>query len=111
MGGDEASIFWYEGPPFKFKKSSKQHTNSIYAIKYNKEGDHFVTVGADKKIFLYDGKTGDLVKEITSDNPHTRSITGVSWINNNTFVTSSNDTTLKIWNFEGLIRTLKIANA
>lgn len=70
-----------------------------------------MSVGADKKIYIYEGKTGEVVKEIATDNPHTRSITGVSWINDNTFVTSSNDTTLKVWNFDGLLKTLKIPNA
>ncbi|CAK93071.1 unnamed protein product (macronuclear) [Paramecium tetraurelia] len=111
LGGDEGSVCWFEGPPFKFKKSMKQHNNSILQIKYNQSGDHFVSVGADKKIYLYEGKTGEVVKEITTDSPHTRSITGVSWINDTTFVTSSNDTTLKVWNFDGLLKTLKIPNA
>ncbi|CAD8068738.1 unnamed protein product [Paramecium sonneborni] len=111
LGGDESLICWFEGPPFKFKKSIKQHNNSIFSIKYNKCGDHFVSVGADKKVFLYEGKNGEVVKEISTDSPHTRSITGVSWINDTSFITSSNDTTLKVWNFDGLIKTLKIPNA
>ena len=42
-------------------------------VKYAPSGDHFASVGSDAKIFLYDGKTGDTVAEVT-DSSHTGSI-------------------------------------
>ncbi|KAM3142087.1 hypothetical protein pb186bvf_005741 [Paramecium bursaria] len=109
VGGEEYSLQWYEGPPFKFKRSSKQHTNFVNTIRFNKSGDLFVSGSSDKKLFLYDGKTGEEIKEIVSD--HTRSITEISWITDQSFITSSNDTTLKIWTLDGLQKTLKIEGA
>lgn len=94
-------MIWFEGPPFKFKKSSKMHSNSIYALRFSPNGDFLVTVSADKRIFLYDGKSGDLVREIASDQGHGRSITGLAWIDETHFITSGNDTTLKLWNVAG----------
>jgi len=104
-------VCWYEGPPFKFKKSSKQHTNFVFATRFSPNGDFFVTSSSDKRIFLYDGKTGDEIKEIITDLPHTRRVTEISWINDTTFVTSSNDTTLRVWNIDGLKKTLIIPNS
>lgn len=67
-----------------------------------------MTGSSDKKLFLYDGKTGDLVKEIKADLNHTRSITEIAWVNETHFITSSNDTTIKLWNLDGLVKTFII---
>lgn len=79
-------------------------------VRFNKSGDLFVSGSSDKRLFVYDGKTFDEIKEIQGD-PHTRSITEVSWIDDATFITSSNDTTLKMWSLDGLIKTLKVEGA
>ncbi|KAG5219855.1 WD40 repeat protein [Salix suchowensis] len=45
-------------------------------VRYDNTGDRFASVGSDSKIFLYDGKTGDTLGEIT-DSPHKGSIVSV----------------------------------
>jgi len=45
-------------------------------VKYAPSGDHFASVGSDAKIFLYDGKTGDTVAEIT-ESPHKGTIASI----------------------------------
>ena len=56
-----------------------------------------VSVGADKKIWLYDGKTGDVKGQI-GEGQHTGSIFSVSWSKNSkSFATSSADQTVKLW--------------
>lgn len=57
MAGDEYTIKCYDGPPYKFVKSDKSHTNFIVKLKYSPKGTYFVTGGADRKLVLYDGKS------------------------------------------------------
>ena len=49
---------FYDGPPYKFVHSKKSHTNFVNQIKYNPDGSMIASVGSDRKIVIYDGKTG-----------------------------------------------------
>lgn len=56
-----------------------------------------VSVGADRRIWLYDGKTGEVKKQI-GEGEHTGSIFGVSWSKDSkSFVTASADQTVRTW--------------
>lgn len=55
------------------KQTIKTHTKFVQDIQYAPSGDHFVSVGTDAKIFVYDGKTGETVAELT-ENAHSGSI-------------------------------------
>jgi len=63
-------------------------------------------VSSDKKILLYKSDTNDLVKEIGA---HELSVMSVAWIDDTSLVTCSNDKTVRLWNFDGLTKTFKIA--
>ena len=97
-GSDDASLVFYHGAPFKFNTSLRgQHNRFIYGVAFSPDGTLLVSVGADKKIWLYDGKTGE-VKGQVGDGEHKGSIFSVSWAGNSrSFVTSSADQTVKIW--------------
>ena len=99
-GSDDTSLVFYHGVPFKFNTSLRKHNRFVYGVAFSPDGSTLVSVGADKKIFLYDGKTGEDKGEIgTSD--HKGSIFGVSWSKDSKhFVTSSADQTVKIWDVE-----------
>jgi WD40 repeat protein len=57
-------------------------------------------VGADKKIWLYDGRTGEPKGQI-GEGVHTGSIFGISWAQDSKrFVTASADQTVRIWDPE-----------
>ncbi|KAI7887352.1 WD40 repeat-like protein [Lichtheimia hyalospora FSU 10163] len=95
---DDMTVVFYHGVPFKYNKTIRDHTRFIHAVEFSPSGDHFVSVGADGKIFLYDGKSGDKIDELTSDSSHTGSIFSVSWSPDSThLLTSSGDCTAKIW--------------
>lgn len=97
MGGDEHILKFYQGPPYKFVKSSpKLHSNFINAIKYSPSGAYFISVSSDKKMVLFDGSTFEMMKE--KQNCHERSIMGVDWIDDKAFVTVSADKAIKVWN-------------
>lgn len=55
LGGDEFVTKFYEGPPYKFIKSNKSHAGYINQLKYSPKGTYLVSVGADRKVVIYDG--------------------------------------------------------
>ncbi|EMD35482.1 hypothetical protein CERSUDRAFT_116228 [Gelatoporia subvermispora B] len=97
---DDGAIIFHQGAPYKYDKTIKTHTKFVQDVRYAPSGDLFASVGADAKVFLYDGKTGDTLAEIT-DSPHSGSIYACSWSADSTsFITSSADCTVKLWDVE-----------
>ncbi|KAH8832504.1 WD40-repeat-containing domain protein [Flagelloscypha sp. PMI_526] len=97
---DDATIVFHTGAPYKYDKTIKTHTKFVQDVRYAPSGDVFVSVGSDYKVFLYDGKTGDTLAEVT-DSPHTGSIMAASWSRDSgAFATSSADSTVKLWDAE-----------
>lgn len=98
---DDSAMCFFHGAPFKFNsKQGDTHTNFIYGTAFSPDGNHLVTVGADRRIQLYDGKTGEPTVKI-SDGEHKGSILAVSWAKDSqTFVTASTDGTVKLWGLE-----------
>ncbi|KAF2760075.1 WD repeat-containing protein 2 [Pseudovirgaria hyperparasitica] len=100
-GGDDTSLVFYHGAPFKFNTSmGSQHNRFVFGAAFSPDGVVFVSVGADKKIWLFDGKTGEPKNQI-GEGVHTGSIFGVSWAQDSKrFVTASADQTVRIWDAE-----------
>ncbi|KAF8548078.1 WD40 repeat-like protein [Imleria badia] len=94
---DGALINFHQGPPFKYVKTIREHTKFVQDVKYAPNGNHFVSVGSDFKIVLYNGENGDKIADVL-DSPHKGSIMACSWsLSSDQFVTSSMDNTVKLW--------------
>ncbi|KAF2477718.1 WD40 repeat-like protein [Lindgomyces ingoldianus] len=100
-GSDDTSLVFYHGAPFKFNTSLRgQHNRFVFGTAFAPDGSVFASVGADKKIWLYDGRTGEPKGQI-GEGVHTGSIFGISWAkDSNKFVTASADQTVRIWDLE-----------
>jgi len=99
---DDQTLVFYHGAPFKFNSLLKgHHTNFVHGVAFSPDGAYFVSVGADRKIFLFDGKEGTLKAEIKVAGIHKGSILSVSWSpDSKRFATASADQSVKIWDAE-----------
>lgn len=100
-GGEDMAVNWFEGPPFKFKSSFREHQRFVTCIRFSPDGSKFISVGQDKKGYVFDGKTGEKIAELSSENGHTLGIYSVSWSpDSKQFLTASADKTCKLWDAE-----------
>ena len=100
-GSDDTSLVFYHGAPFKFNTSLRgKHDKFIYGTAFSPDGMHLVSVGSDRRIWLYDGKTGEAKSQI-GEGEHKGSIFGVAWApDSRKFVTASADQTVRVWDVE-----------
>ncbi|KAI7903062.1 WD40-repeat-containing domain protein [Cokeromyces recurvatus] len=112
---DDMTVSFFTGVPFKHVKTIRDHTRFVHSVQFSPNGDFFVSGGADGKIFLYDGKTGDKLDELVSeDNAHKGSVFALAWSPDSTqLLSSSADYTAKIWdiNTKSVVNTFEINSA
>lgn len=97
---DDGSMCFLHGAPFKFNsKADGLHKGFVFGTAFSPDGSTLVTVGADRRIQLYDGKTGEPTIAVGGgDDAHTGSIFAVSWSpDSKRIVTASADQTVRVW--------------
>ncbi len=104
VASEDNSICYFEGPPFKWKKTLSDHDRFVNVIRYAPNGERFVSGGADGKLNVYDGKTGDKLYEMLNPSggvAHGGSIYSLCWDPTSARVlTVSGDKTAKLWNID-----------
>jgi len=110
-GSEDMRSNFYEGPPFKWKLTSDKHTRFVTCVRFCPDGNTYATVGTDKKICFFDGKTGEFKKEIVD--AHSGGIYGCAWSSDNRrLLTCSADKSCKIWDAEtsAILHTFKFGD-
>ncbi|KDP26225.1 hypothetical protein JCGZ_22471 [Jatropha curcas] len=96
--GEDFIVNFYEGPPFKFMLSHREHSNFVNCVRYSPDGSKCISVGSDKKGIIYDGKTGEIIGHLSQEDGHTSSIYAVSWSpDSKQVLTVSADKSAKVW--------------
>ncbi|CCE64152.1 hypothetical protein TPHA_0G03110 [Tetrapisispora phaffii CBS 4417] len=100
--GDDSSVVFFQGPPFKFSSSDRTHHDQgkfIRDVQFSpNSGDFAVTVGSDRKICCFDGKTGEFIKYIEDPNEEiTAGIFALSFVDETKFVTASADAVIRLY--------------
>ncbi|XP_005098277.1 actin-interacting protein 1 [Aplysia californica] len=100
-GSEDFTSIFYEGPPFKFVCSKSEHTNFVNCVRFSPDGSKFISGGADGKLFMYDGKTSDLIGELGAPKAHAGGIYSICFnADGSKLLSVSGDKTAKIWNIE-----------
>lgn len=95
--GDDHQLVFHTGVPWKFNKVIRTHSGFVQAVTYSPDGNYFASAGSDRKIFLYDGKEGDV---LTAEGlaGHQGTVYAVSFTKaGDQLVTASADGTVKLW--------------
>ncbi|EPX70519.1 actin cortical patch component Aip1 [Schizosaccharomyces octosporus yFS286] len=93
---DDSSVNFFHGVPYRYNTSIRCHDKYVYDVRYAPNDEKFASVGADGKVFLLDGKTGEKILEF---NAHKGTIFSLSWSpDSKKLVTSSADRSVKVWN-------------
>ena len=50
------------------RKVIRTHTNFVQDVRFSHSGDHFASVGSDRKLFFYDGKSGETIGDVDAHN-------------------------------------------
>lgn len=96
--GEDFLVNFYEGPPFRFKTSHRDHSNYVNCVRFAPDGSKFITVGSDRKGVIFDGKIGEKIGELSKEGGHTGSIYAASWSpDSKQVLTVSADKSAKIW--------------
>lgn len=100
--GDDNQLIFYHGAPYKYNRTINTHTRFVQDVAYAPNGDHFVSVGSDGKVFVYDGKTGDTISELSAqvgDHGHKGTIFAVDFSSDSRKIaTAGADGLVKVWN-------------
>jgi WD40 repeat protein len=109
-GGEDMSVNFYKGPPFKFSHSHKDvHTNFVNCVRYSPNSEKFVTVSSDKTGYIFEGKEGTKIGALADG--HKMTIYGVTWTSDSSkVVTASSDKTVKVWdaNSRNVVSTITV---
>ncbi len=101
LGGEDHATHFYQGVPYKLVSTAKHHKGYVNCVRYKSSGESYVTVGGDKSIKVFDGKTASLLAE--TEMGHKGSILSAAWVVNeeSLLLTCSTDRTVKLWEVTG----------
>ena len=116
-GSEDFKCILNKGPPFgrvppveNVPAELVHSRGSIHCVRYNQEGSMIASVGTDKAVVFYDGKTMEMIEKM--DNVHAASIYSCAWSENGKeLMTCSADGTAKLISVNGfqVVKTWNVA--
>ncbi|VEL32297.1 unnamed protein product, partial [Protopolystoma xenopodis] len=114
-GSEDSVVCFFAGPPFRFKLSStvsknyvfisKKHSNFVNCVRFSPTGAVFISGGADGRIFVYDGDSGECLYEV--EPAHKGGVYGIAFSpDGKYFISASADRFVKAWNLDGTVVSL-----
>ncbi len=74
------------------------HVQAVNDVKFSPSGRHFASASFDKKVKIWDGRSGNFVSTLTG---HVGAVYCVAWSGDSRYLVSgSKDSTLKLWDIE-----------
>ncbi|CAL0316378.1 unnamed protein product [Lupinus luteus] len=87
-----------DGKGKSFVRAFMDHSNFVNCVRFSPDGSKFITVSSDRKGIIYDGKTGNKLGELSTEDGHKGSIYAVSWSpDSKQVLTVSADKSAKVW--------------
>jgi WD40 repeat protein len=97
-GSEDMSMQLYQGPPFKYVKSIKEHSNFVNCVRFSPDGARLASVSSDKSGVIYHGETGDVLGKLAAEGGHAGGVLHCSWSpDSKRLVTSGGDKAVKVW--------------
>lgn len=62
--GDDANVTLFTGVPYRYERTLTAHARFVHDAAYLPDGSAFLTAGADGRIVMYDGTSGDVTGEL-----------------------------------------------
>ena len=100
---EDFHIGFHTGVPYKFVKTITTHKNFVNCVRYSPTGANFCTASSDKRVLLFDGKTGDELGEMKDESglAHKGGVMALSYNTAGTqLLTASADKTVRLWDIE-----------
>uniref|UniRef100_H2Y5D5 Uncharacterized protein n=1 Tax=Ciona savignyi TaxID=51511 RepID=H2Y5D5_CIOSA len=102
VASEDYSTSFYEGPPFKrVIKELEGGNNFANCVRFSPDGKYFAVGNSNKNVYLFDGKTADLVGVIGEEPTHQGGVYSLCFSpDSQELLTVSADKTAKIWNVD-----------
>jgi len=99
-GSDDFTLFvWHPRTSKHPVKRLTGHQQAVNHIAFSPDGRYFASASFDKKVKVWNGKSGDFITTLTG---HVGAVYQVAWSSDSRFlVTASKDSTAKLWEMPG----------
>ena len=103
LGGEDFSLSFYAGgPPFKYDKALKEHSNFVNCVRFAPDGSRFLSVSSDKTGIVYNGETAAVVGKLDPAGGHAGGVYSAAWAaDSSRAVTCGGDKTVRLWDLAG----------